>query len=122
RRVLRRVMNHFDYVGVLALGFFVHRGRLLANEMAPRVHNSGHCTIEGAVTSQLENHLRAILGLPLGDTAARGHCAMINLISDMPERTSLLAQPGVYLHDYGKQPRPGRKLGHLTIVESTAKR
>jgi 5-(carboxyamino)imidazole ribonucleotide synthase len=122
RRVLRRVMNHFDYVGVLAIEFFVHRGRLLANEMAPRVHNSGHWTIEGAVTSQFENHLRAILGLPLGDTAARGHCAMINLISDMPERTSLLAQPGVYLHDYGKQPRPGRKLGHLTIVESTAKR
>jgi 5-(carboxyamino)imidazole ribonucleotide synthase len=109
-------------VGVLAIEFFVHRGRLLANEMAPRVHNSGHWTIEGAVTSQFENHLRAILGLPLGDTAPRGHSAMINLISSMPARETLLAEGGVYLHDYGKEPRPGRKLGHLTVVESTARR
>ncbi len=122
RRVLQRVMTHFDYVGVLAIEFFVSRGRLLANEMAPRVHNSGHWTIEGAVTSQFENHLRAVAGLPLGDTSARGHCAMINLISDMPDRTRLLAERGVYLHDYGKQPRPGRKLGHLTIIETTSRR
>ncbi len=122
RRVLRRVMQHFDYVGVMTVEFFVTRGRLLANEMAPRVHNSGHWTIEGAVTSQFENHLRAVAGLPLGDTAARGHCAMINLLSDMPDRTRLLAEPGLSMHDYGKQPRPGRKLGHLTIVESTARR
>jgi 5-(carboxyamino)imidazole ribonucleotide synthase len=122
RRTLRRVMDHFDYVGVLAIEFFVHRGRLLANEMAPRVHNSGHWTIEGAVTSQFENHLRAILGLPLGDTAARGHCAMLNLITTMPARTALLAEKGLYLHDYGKEPRPGRKLGHVTVVESTARR
>lgn len=122
RRVLRRVMEHFDYVGVLTIEFFVRRGQLLANEMAPRVHNSGHWTIEGAVTSQFENHLRAVAGLPLGETTARGHSAMINLISDMPDRTRLLAEPGLYMHDYGKQARPGRKLGHLTIVESTARR
>jgi 5-(carboxyamino)imidazole ribonucleotide synthase len=121
RRTLRKVMNHFDYVGVLTIEFFVCKGRLLANEMAPRVHNSGHWTIEGAVTSQFENHLRAIAGLPLGSTAARGHCAMLNLIGTMPERADLLAVPGLHLHDYGKTARPGRKLGHLTIVESTAK-
>jgi len=120
RRHLRKVMNHFEYVGVLAMEFFVHRGGLLANEMAPRVHNSGHWTIEGAVTSQFENHLRAIAGLPLGSTAARGHSAMVNLIGSMPERAALLAQPGLHLHDYGKAERPGRKLGHITIVESTA--
>jgi 5-(carboxyamino)imidazole ribonucleotide synthase len=90
--------------------------------MAPRVHNSGHWTIEGAVTSQFENHLRAIAGLPLGSTAARGHCAMVNLISTMPDRASVLSEAGVYLHDYGKQARPGRKLGHLTLVESTARK
>src|SRR5690606_26265240 len=122
RRVLRRVMEHFDYVGVLTIEFFVRRGQLLANEMAPRVHNSGHWIIEGAITSQFENHLRAVAGLSLGDTTARGHSAMINLISDMPDRTRLLAEPGLYMHDYGKQARPGRKLGHLTIVESTARR
>jgi 5-(carboxyamino)imidazole ribonucleotide synthase len=122
RTALRKVMEHFSYVGVLAIEFFVQRGRLLANEMAPRVHNSGHWTIEGAVTSQFENHLRAINGLPLGNTAARGHSAMVNLISTMPDPAGLLAEPGVYLHHYGKQPRPGRKLGHVTIVESTARR
>lgn len=119
RRTLRRVMEHFDYVGVLAIEFFVRRGRLLANEMAPRVHNSGHWTIEGTVTSQFENHLRAVAGLPLGSTAPRGHSAMLNLIGTMPARELLLAEPGVHLHDYGKAPRQGRKLGHLTIVEST---
>lgn len=121
RRTLKRVMEHFDYVGVLAIEFFVCRGRLLANEMAPRVHNSGHWTIEGAVTSQFENHLRAVAGLPLGSTAAHGHSAMINLIGTMPDRTRLLAEPGVHLHDYGKTPREGRKLGHLTLIESTAR-
>jgi 5-(carboxyamino)imidazole ribonucleotide synthase len=121
RRHLRKVMEHFDYVGVLTIEFFVHRGRLLANEMAPRVHNSGHWTIEGAQTSQFENHVRAIAGLPLGSTAARGHSAMLNLIGTMPDRATLLKEPGLHLHDYGKDPRPGRKLGHLTIVEPTAK-
>jgi 5-(carboxyamino)imidazole ribonucleotide synthase len=122
RRALRRVMQHFDYVGVLAIEFFVRRGRLLANEMAPRVHNSGHWTIEGAITSQFENHLRAICGLPLGSTAARGHCAMLNLIGRMPNRDRLLEVPGLHLHDYGKEARSGRKLGHVTIVESNAGR
>jgi 5-(carboxyamino)imidazole ribonucleotide synthase len=121
RRTLRRVMEHFDYVGVLAIEFFVRRGKLLANEMAPRVHNSGHWTIEGAVTSQFENHLRAICGLPLGDTAPRGHSAMLNLIGQMPDREWLLREKGLFLHDYGKSARPGRKLGHITIVESTAR-
>jgi 5-(carboxyamino)imidazole ribonucleotide synthase len=122
RRTLRRVMEHFNYVGVLAIEFFVRRGQLLANEMAPRVHNSGHWTIEGAVTSQFENHLRAVAGLPLGSTAARGHSAMLNLIGTMPKRQKLLDEPGLHLHDYGKVARTGRKLGHMTIVESTARK
>jgi 5-(carboxyamino)imidazole ribonucleotide synthase len=117
---LRRVMDHFGYVGVLTLEFFVERGRLVANEMAPRVHNSGHWSIEGAVTSQFENHLRAILGLPLGDTSPVGHSAMVNFIGTMPDRARVLAIPGVHLHDYGKAPRPGRKLGHGTVVARTA--
>ncbi|MBK6673545.1 MAG: 5-(carboxyamino)imidazole ribonucleotide synthase [Proteobacteria bacterium] len=121
RRTLKRVMEHFDYVGVLAIEFFVQRGRLLANEMAPRVHNSGHWTIEGAITSQFENHLRAICDMPLGDTAARGHSGMLNLIGAMPQREWLLGQAGLHLHDYGKSPRPGRKLGHVTFVETTAR-
>jgi 5-(carboxyamino)imidazole ribonucleotide synthase len=121
-RSLRRVLDHFRYTGILTIEFFVRRGRLVANEMAPRVHNSGHWTIEGAATSQFENHLRAILGLPLGATRARGHCAMLNLIGDMPARAAVLADEGVHLHDYGKSPRPGRKLGHLTLVERSAAR
>ncbi len=122
RRHMRRVLTHFNYVGVLAIEFFVTRGRLLANEMAPRVHNSGHWTIEGAVTSQFENHVRGILGLPLGDTTARGHSAMINLIGRMPDQAALLKEKSLHLHDYGKSPRAGRKLGHCTIVETTAAR
>src|SRR5580700_6209667 len=119
---LRRVLEAFNYVGVLAIEYFVHRGRLIANEMAPRVHNSGHWTIEGAVTSQFENHPRAITGLPLGDTSARGHSAMLNLIGSMPARATILAEEGVHLHHYGKQPRVGRKVGHCTLVEPTAAR
>jgi 5-(carboxyamino)imidazole ribonucleotide synthase len=119
-RYLRRALDHFRYTGILTIEFFVRRGRLIANEMAPRVHNSGHWTIEGAVTSQFENHLRAILGLPLGATRARGHSAMLNLIGQMPTRADVLAAEGVHLHDYGKSPRPGRKLGHLTLVEPSA--
>jgi len=117
---LNRVMDHFDYAGVLTIEFFVERGRLVANEMAPRVHNSGHWTIEGAATSQFENHLRAILGLPLGDTRAIGHSAMINFIGTMPDRARVLALPGAHYHDYGKAPRPGRKLGHCTVLAPTA--
>jgi 5-(carboxyamino)imidazole ribonucleotide synthase len=121
RRHLRRVLAHFNYSGILTIEFFVRRGRLIANELAPRVHNSGHWTIEGAETSQFENHLRAILGLPLGSTRARGYSAMVNLIGRIPPRAALLRHPGVHLHDYGKRPRPGRKVGHCTIVESSAR-
>ena len=119
-RYLERVLTHFRYVGVLTIEFFVRGGKLIANEMAPRVHNSGHWTLEGATTSQFENHLRAILDLPLGAPRALGHSAMINLIGQMPARAPLLAEPGLHFHDYGKEPRPGRKLGHCTLVEATA--
>jgi len=117
---LKRVMKHFGYAGVLTIEFFVRRGKLVANEMAPRVHNSGHWTIEGAATSQFENHLRAILGLPLGDTRPVGHCAMVNFIGQLPARDDVLALPGVHWHDYGKEARPGRKVGHCTIVAGSA--
>jgi 5-(carboxyamino)imidazole ribonucleotide synthase len=100
---------------VLALEFFEADGRLLANEFAPRVHNSGHWTIEGAITSQFENHLRAICGLPLGDTAARGPVAMLNLVGQLPDTRAVLALPGAHLHLYDKPPRTGRKLGHVTL-------
>jgi 5-(carboxyamino)imidazole ribonucleotide synthase len=110
-----RVLRELDYVGVLTIEFFRKEGRLIANEMAPRVHNSGHWTIEGATTSQFENHLRAVIGWPLGPAAARGPCAMVNLIGTLPETTAVLAVPGAHLHLYGKTPRPGRKLGHVTL-------
>jgi 5-(carboxyamino)imidazole ribonucleotide synthase len=116
----RRVLEALDYVGVLAIEFFQQGGRLIANEMAPRVHNSGHWTIEGAQTSQFENHLRAVLGWPLGEAAALGPCAMVNLIGTPPEAPAVLAVPGSHLHLYGKSPRPGRKVGHVTIRAATA--
>ena len=111
----RRLLHALDYVGVLALELFDVGGALLANEMAPRVHNSGHCTIEGAVTSQFENHVRAVCGLPLGEVDAVGHSVMVNLIGTAPATSALLAVPGANLHLYGKQPRPGRKIGHVTV-------
>ncbi|HKM67576.1 MAG TPA: 5-(carboxyamino)imidazole ribonucleotide synthase [Candidatus Acidoferrum sp.] len=111
----RRVLEALEYVGVLCIELFETGGRLLANEMAPRVHNSGHWTIEGAVTSQFENHLRAILGLPLGSTAAAGVSAMLNLIGEIPESAEVLNVSNAHLHLYGKEPRPGRKLGHVTV-------
>jgi 5-(carboxyamino)imidazole ribonucleotide synthase len=120
--VARRVLESMKYVGVLAIEFFEHEGRLLANEMAPRVHNSGHWTIEGAITSQFENHLRAVLGLPLGSTAATGYSAMVNLIGDLPEPAEVLAVPDAHLHLYGKSPRPGRKLGHVTLRAASPER
>src|SRR5262249_33690034 len=107
------------YVGVLALEFFQAGGRLIANEMAPRVHNSGHWSIEGAPTSQFENHLRALAGWPLGDAEARRPCAMINLIGTVPDPTTILAVPDAHLHLYGKAPRPGRKVGHVTVCGET---
>jgi 5-(carboxyamino)imidazole ribonucleotide synthase len=111
-----RLLTDLDHVGVLAVELFQVDGDLLANEIAPRVHNSGHWTIEGAETSQFENHLRAILGRPLGSTVTRGPSAMVNCIGEMPDRDAVLAVPGAHLHDYGKAPRPGRKLGHVTIT------
>lgn len=111
----RKVLEALEYVGVLCIEFFEIGGRLLANEMAPRVHNSGHWTIEGAVTSQFENHLRAILGMPLGSTAAVGVSAMINLIGEIPESAEVLNVSNAHLHLYGKEPRAGRKLGHVTV-------
>ena len=121
RLYMKRVMNALDYIGVLTLEFFVVRGALIANEMAPRVHNSGHWTIEGCVTSQFENHLRAVCDMPLGSTRALGHTAMINFLGQMPDRERLLAVDGLAYHDYGKTPRPGRKLGHCTILKRLPK-
>jgi 5-(carboxyamino)imidazole ribonucleotide synthase len=121
RTYLKRVMDSLGYIGILAVEFFVVKGRLIANEMAPRVHNSGHWSIEGCVTSQFENHLRAICDLPLGSTRALGHTAMINFLGKMPDRGRLLAIDGLAFHDYGKQARPGRKLGHCTILKQHAK-
>lgn len=115
----RRIIQRLDYVGVLAIEFFVAQGQLLANEMAPRVHNSGHWTIEGAETSQFENHLRAICGLPLGSTQTRGYSAMLNCIGTMATRDNCLTVSGVHYHDYGKQARAGRKVGHITLRDDT---
>jgi 5-(carboxyamino)imidazole ribonucleotide synthase len=120
REYVERILGHFDYAGVLTLELFVADGRLLANEIAPRVHNSGHWTIEGANTSQFENHVRAILGLPLGDTSALGHAGMINLLGRLPPLESILRVRGAHYHDYGKTPRPARKLGHCTVVAPSA--
>ena len=113
--VARRILESLDYVGVLAIELFECDGHLLANEMAPRVHNSGHWTIEGAVTSQFENHLRAVSGLPLGVTRTLGVSAMLNLIGELPDANELLALPDAHMHLYGKSPRPGRKVGHVTL-------
>jgi 5-(carboxyamino)imidazole ribonucleotide synthase len=121
KRYLTQVMNALEYIGVLTVEFFVVNGRLIANEMAPRVHNSGHWTIEGCVTSQFENHLRAICDMPRGSTRALGHTAMINFLGKMPDRERLLAIEGLAFHDYGKQARPGRKLGHCTILRRSPK-
>jgi len=114
--IAARLLDHLDYVGVLAVELFEHEGRLLANEMAPRVHNSGHWTIEGAATSQFEQHLRAVLGWPLGEVGLHGVSAMVNCIGRLPEASEVVAVPGAHLHDYAKSPRTGRKVGHVTIV------
>ncbi|MCO4762671.1 MAG: 5-(carboxyamino)imidazole ribonucleotide synthase [Myxococcales bacterium] len=115
-----KVLGHLDYVGVLTLEFFVVGGQLLVNEMAPRVHNSGHYSIDGAETSQFENHVRAILDLPLGSTETMLHCVMLNCIGGMPSNAALCALPGTKIHAYGKRGSPGRKVGHVTVVASTA--
>ena len=111
----RQLGEALDYVGVFALELFCRDGQLLANELAPRVHNSGHWTIEGAETSQFQNHLRAVLGLPLGSTRMVGHACMLNWIGAMPDANAVLAEPGGHWHDYGKAPRDGRKVGHATL-------
>ena len=118
-RYLTRLMDRLNYVGTMTVEFFVKDRNLIANEVAPRVHNSGHWTIEGAECSQFENHVRAVAGLPLGSTRARGHSGMINLLGTMPDTRAVLSTPGAHLHDYGKSPRPGRKLGHCTVVADT---
>jgi 5-(carboxyamino)imidazole ribonucleotide synthase len=116
----RTLAERLGYVGVFALELFVKDGELLGNEMAPRVHNSGHWTIEGAHTSQFENHVRAVLGLPLGDTGARGVSAMFNWIGDLPDASPVLQSVDAHWHDYGKQARSGRKVGHATVCASDA--
>lgn len=118
----RTLMEKMNYVGVLAVEFFEHEGRLLANEMAPRVHNTGHWTIEGAAASQFENHLRAVVGLPLGSTAARGTSVMHNIIGGVPDVAAVLRVPGAHLHLYGKEPREARKIGHVTVCGEDADR
>ena len=116
----RTLAERLDYVGVFALELFVKDGELLGNEMAPRVHNSGHWTIEGAHTSQFENHVRAVLGLPLGDTGARGASLMFNWIGALPDPAPVLHTVDGHWHDYGKQARPGRKVGHATVCAPDA--
>ena len=110
----RLLMEHLDYIGVLAVELFEVDGELLANEIAPRVHNSGHWTIEGAATSQFSNHLRAVLGWPLGSTAVPGQSVMVNLVGELPDPAAILQVSGAHLHLYDKTPRSGRKLGHIT--------
>ncbi|MBW6390010.1 5-(carboxyamino)imidazole ribonucleotide synthase [Billgrantia antri] len=117
---IRALLDELDYVGVLTLELFQTRdGKLLANEMAPRVHNSGHWTMDGAVTSQFENHLRAIQGLPLGDTSARQPTCMVNVIGQEGDPAAILAIGDAHLHRYDKSERPGRKLGHVNLVAET---
>jgi 5-(carboxyamino)imidazole ribonucleotide synthase len=112
-KIARRLLAELDYVGVLCVELFRVGDTLLVNEIAPRVHNSGHWTIEGAETSQFENHLRAILGLPLGSTEANGNWVLFNLLGRTPDVRRVLELPGAHLHLYDKSPRPGRKLGHV---------
>jgi 5-(carboxyamino)imidazole ribonucleotide synthase len=119
-RIMQQLMDRLDYTGVLTIEFFLHQGRLLVNEFAPRVHNSGHWTIDGAECSQFENHLRAIAGLPLGGTGMTRHSLMFNWIGRLPPRSAALAMEGLHWHDYGKQARPGRKVGHATLTAPSA--
>lgn len=117
-----RVLKQLDYVGVLAFEFFEVDGGLKANEIAPRVHNSGHWTIEGSECSQFENHLRAVAGLPLGSTASVGHSAMLNFIGSVPAAAEVLGVADCHLHDYLKAPKAGRKVGHATLRSTDAQR
>jgi 5-(carboxyamino)imidazole ribonucleotide synthase len=119
--LIKTLLDHLDYTGVMALELFLKDGELLANEFAPRVHNSGHWSIDGAQTSQFENHLRAICGLPLGDSEYTSRALMFNLLGQMPEFANQQSAgqnliPGVHWHDYHKVPRDGRKIGHVTVT------
>lgn len=114
------VMEALNYVGVMAFEFFVRGDTLVANEIAPRVHNSGHWTIEGSACSQFENHVRAVLGLPLGSTESTRPCIMLNVIGRRPDVKSLLSIPGVHWHDYGKAERTGRKVAHITVTADSS--
>lgn len=113
---ITRLLNHLNYVGVLTLELFVTEKGLYANEMAPRVHNSGHWSIEGAVCSQFENHIRAVAGLPLGSTAVVRPTVMVNIIGQHPKSEDVLALEGAHLHLYNKTEREGRKIGHVTLM------
>lgn len=112
---ITRLLERMKYVGVMALELFQSGDQLLANECAPRVHNTGHWTQNGAITCQFENHLRAITGLPLGATDAIGHAAMVNLFDEAPSSERVLTHPHCHLHLYDKKPRVGRKIGHINI-------
>lgn len=119
--MIQRLLDHLDYTGVMALELFLKDGELLANEFAPRVHNSGHWSIDGARTSQFENHLRAICRMPLGDTGVSSPSVMFNLLGEMPayarqQSADQYLVPGVHWHDYHKTPREGRKIGHVTVT------
>jgi len=116
----RALAEALDYVGVFALELFCRGAELLANELAPRVHNSGHWSIEGSETSQFQNHLRAVLGLPLGDTRMVGVACMLNWVGALPDPAPVLREPGGHWHDYGKQARDGRKVGHATLRAESA--
>jgi len=116
--MISRLLHDLDYVGVLALEMFQVGDRLLANEMAPRVHNSGHWTIEAAPTSQFENHLRAICGLRLGPATPVQQAATVNLIGRVPPEAEISAIAGAVPHFYGKSERPGRKVGHVTLTDT----
>ncbi len=119
----RKILEKFSYVGVLAVEFFqIGKGddaHLVANEIAPRVHNTGHWTIEGAQTSQFENHMRAVMGMELGSADPIGHSAMVNIIGNEPRPGALDAMPEAFVHMYGKEPRAGRKIGHVTLNAPT---
>ena len=117
--IVRRLLDELDYVGVIAVELFERDGQLVANEFAPRVHNSGHWSIEGAVTSQFENHLRAILGWPLGSTALVRPAGLVNVLGALPDRERVLAVHGAHLHEYGKAQQPGRKVGHVTVTAAS---
>lgn len=114
KQYLTLMMTHLDYIGVMAIEFFEKDEGLIANEMAPRVHNSGHWTIDAAHISQFENHLRAILNWPLGNTSSLFPAVMHNILGIMPNKEEILAQKNAHLHDYRKAERPGRKIGHVT--------